>query len=1060
MVFRLYPLDQVPAQTRYQIASPGTADNSPRESCRNLHPSQEDQILTAIHDAARLLPIPGPIAAFSFLNPLQALEHLPFDIGLQKGASIYGYEPYLTESQFREHLRNGRIQDADLKAVIAGELGDLHSDHVSPRGTVHDLRLAIMRHSLVRGPAAELHWFVAETEALRKMRPDVPSDIHQKFVDKTRQWVMSQLTDTPGMLANSEQSVIVSELQALHLRVGSSSIESWSESTWNRLTLRLLWRYCQIGVASVPPQTPVARFRRHRDMLLSVTGEDSDRLVHELLIPFCAAFADQGFAAWRRPSHAAGFFASFLKLYGHPSGAPEPWRRELRRELNRQSREVTKPLDSIVESLNLLGVMEEEREEYLLRTLLALGGWAGMLNQLEQRGDRVPVPAPNGTLLEYLAIRLIVERFAVADVARRKLGYTGSLSTLRDALPASSTSTAAMGEDQRAFLVFQLSQLLGWTPGELAQMTTAEWCQTVTAIESFTALECRRYFQLAYERRFRIGALDAMTNHTHSTTFVKSRQRFQSVYCIDAREESFRRHVEEVAPDTETFAAAGFFGVAMYYRGAASARFAASCPVVTKPRNWVTEEVAYPLLDSHRRRRRVRQTLGAVTRQLHLGSRRLTSGALLMMLAGVFASIPLVARVLFPRWTARLRKVAGGLVAPPNVTRLRLEHSSVNTSIENKQVGFTIVEMADIGERMLRDIGLTSDFARLVLFLGHASSSVNNPHKSAYDCGACTRPGGANARAIASILNDIRVRTTLAQRGLQIPPDTYFLGGQHDTCDDTITFSDLDLLPVSHFDDFEQANESLKLACERNSHERCRLFEIPTATLSFAEAKSHSERRAEDLSQARAEYGNATNAMCIVGRRSRTRGLFLDRRPFLMSYDPTQDDDEQTILARILNAVMPVCEGINMQYFLSHVDPQGWGCGSKLPHNVVSLVGVMNGASSDLLTGLPWQGVEIHEPMRCLFVVETTAEAMFRIMDRNPVVGKLVRNGWVTLSILDPTSSRVRVFVGGDFRDYQPESPTLPQVDSSADWYSGRRGRMTFAEIRPIGESSPTAMRL
>ena len=153
-------------------------------------------------------------------------------------------------------------------------------------------------------------------------------------------------------------------------------------------------------------------------------------------------------------------------------------------------------------------------------------------------------------------------------------------------------------------------------------------------------------------------------------------------------------------------------------------------------------------------------------------------------------------------------------------------------------------------------------------------------------------------------------------------------------------------------------------------------------TLTPEEARRHVEGRAEDLAQTRPEYGHATNAICIVGRRSRTRGLFLDRRAFLTSYDPTQDDAESTILTGLLRAVFPVCAGINLEYYFSYVDPTGYGCGTKLPHNITSLLGVMDGAASDLRTGLPWQMVEIHEPVRLLFVIETTPEAM--LADHRP----------------------------------------------------------------------------
>jgi len=297
------------------------------------------------------------------------------------------------------------------------------------------------------------------------------------------------------------------------------------------------------------------------------------------------------------------------------------------------------------------------------------------------------------------------------------------------------------------------------------------------------------------------------------------------------------------------------------------------------------------------------------------------------------------------------------------------------------------------------------------------------------------------------MLNDRRIRAILATRSVSIPDDTVFLGGLHNTCADSIVYYDLDLLPRSHQRDFEAARETLERTCERNAHERCRRFMSAPLNMSYEAARIHAEGRSEDLAQTRPEFGNASNAMCVVGRRSRTKGLYLDRRSFLTSYDPAGDDAEYTILGRILGAVVPVCEGVNLQYFFSYIDSPGWGAGTKLPHNITALLGVMDGAASDLRSGLPWQGVEIHEPVRCLFVIETVPEAIFKIMARNENVAKIVRNGWVQLALLDPHSADLRLFRDGEFKVYQTLATELPQAASSIVWYRGWREHLDFAQI-------------
>lgn len=485
----------------------------------------------------------------------------------------------------------------------------------------------------------------------------------------------------------------------------------------------------------------------------------------------------------------------------------------------------------------------------------------------------------------------------------------------------------------------------------------------------------------------------------------------------------------------------------MYFRGASEAHFRPLSPISIKPKHYVTEEAAYSLTASSRNREDARRLLGTASHRWHLGSRSFLGG-IITSIFGSLASIPIVTRILFPRLTAQARRLLGSFLQPPPVTELYLHRENKTSEPSEKDLGYSSEEMADIVERILQDIGLTQNLSRLVIFVGHGSSSLNNPHESAYNCGACSGgQGGPNARAFSQMANDPHIRGMLLKKGLVVPDDTTFIGAFHNTCDEDVVYYDLDRVPRSHRQEFEKIRLQIDETRARNALERCRWFESARLTLTPAEALKHVEGRAEDLSQARPEYNHATDALCFVGRRDWSRGLFLDRRAFLASYDPTLDDEQSSILARILAAVVPVCAGINLEYYFSCVDPDGYGCGSKLPHNVTSMLGVMEGAASDLRPGLSRQMVETHEPMRILFVIETTPGKMLTVIKGNPTIDRLVQNEWVQLATLDPNSSTLHLFNKGEFQPYDVESTTLPQVHSSLQWYRGQRDHLGYAQI-------------
>jgi uncharacterized protein YbcC (UPF0753/DUF2309 family) len=332
-------------------------------------------------------------------------------------------------------------------------------------------------------------------------------------------------------------------------------------------------------------------------------------------------------------------------------------------------------------------------------------------------------------------------------------------------------------------------------------------------------------------------------------------------------------------------------------------------------------------------------------------------------------------------------------------------------------LGFSLEEQADLVEGQLRMIGLTGHFARLVLFCGHGSTTENNPYAAAYHCGACGgNRGGPNGRAFAAMANNPIVRTLLRKRGIEIPDDAHFLGGEHDTAADRLIYFDTEEIPSTHREEFRRLTDDLHQATGLHAQERCRSLPLAPEHPTPEQALHHVQSRTLDWAQVYPEWGHATCASMLIGRRELSRGLSLDRRAYLQSYDPDQDPDG-AILQEIMSAFIPVVRGISLDYYFSYVDSgiTGiFGAGTKALHNVVGLIGVMQGAGGDLKPGLPFQGVApLHEPMRPHIIVQSRLAKVASIVEQNKALENLFRHQWAYLIVWDPEA--------GEFLAYLPD---------------------------------------
>ncbi len=516
-------------------------------------------------------------------------------------------------------------------------------------------------------------------------------------------------------------------------------------------------------------------------------------------------------------------------------------------------------------------------------------------------------------------------------------------------------------------------------------------------------------FQEAYERSFAVEFLGHLTPKMKPARAAPvpppARAEVQVLTCMDDREESLRRALE--AEGAETIGSVGFFGLDMRFEGLGKGRPTRQCPPVVEPSRVIRE---LPIGSDALRMERTRRLGGAghtASLAMFYQSRTLIRGFLVSLALGLFSFLPLFFKLVWPSGVSRLRARLQRLAFPRAKTRIGLDDEG----------GYSPDEQTRIVQGILTGAGLTT-FSPLVVVLGHGSTSTNNPFRQAYGCGACSgNPGSPNARAFAQMANSPVVRARLAVHGVVVPQGTTFVAAFHDTTLDEVELLDTDLLPEAVRAELPELEALFKNACRLDVVERSRRFQqAPSGGIDAL--VQHAKDRGHDLAQPRPEYGHNRVAACVVGRRELTSEVFFDRRAFLVSYDPTQDTDG-TLLANAVLGSVPVAVNIGMDYYFSRVDPDGFGAGSKLPLNVVSLLGVITGSKSDLRIGLARQMVELHEPMRMLVLLEASQAHVEKLVEGHARMKRMVHHAWMRLGRIDPVTREVTMWTKAGWVPWQ-----------------------------------------
>ncbi|MCW8887437.1 MAG: DUF2309 domain-containing protein, partial [Gammaproteobacteria bacterium] len=957
-----------------------------------------DSIKNALSDAIEhfehLLPGQAPIKDFVHHNTLHGYQHLEFSEALAASKKLTGANGYLPLEQYRKFYSEGRINRQDLTHVIeASDALEAQKEIANLKGeslTQRDIYLTTLLHPLPQMTSCQLNWEIEDREALTKIQRDVERSARDKLLLNSDMREAGAVTDLWAavleVLGLQESRLHPESLTDLSPDEADSMISALYNEDERAHDQPLVHHLARKEALKLHDQLldRVGKDLTLTGLLKRVTGKDLLEEIRPQIVRQVGSFLDHGLSAWHTSERSQGFYAAWRINAGQDLAwifdDLHEWTDEL---------EVLpdNPLDTIVIELRRLGLEEDRWVHYLEQIALEIPGWSGMFLWRHLNPDYRDAGVEAGELpvdmIDYLAVRLVLERLYAQRLCRKQWQIEASIDVLRwyfhrrrseflvrytlfnGHLPEYLISRAqrlvekapfphekyhqwrllgdmiwtwqqstSVSERQHytinksGWQLFRMAQHLGLSGEQVRELNGDQLKEIFRLLKSFDEEAMGFIWLQAYEHNYRELFFNAVSQnhnrgHWSERSLEKARPQSQVVFCMDDREEGTRRHLEETNPQIETIGAAAHFNVPHLWKGVSDSGNTALTPVVTVPTHEVREQPVNgcEATQQHNSQRRILRSnlLNLITQQTR---RSLVKGALIIAAATPITLTVLFGKLFAPLGFSRLQQRLNNMVdgeQPATYIHVTAEQAKSDMSFTDPQQGFTDVEQADRVEAFLKNIGVLNGHSKLFVIMGHGSMSQNNPHLAAYDCGACSgRHSGANARVLANFANRAEIRQMMKERGIDIPDDTHFIGGEHNTCDESITWYDADKIPESHRGDYQQLSADLDQATKLHAQERCRRFASAPVDPKLQPARDHIIGRSLDFSQARPELGHATNASAIIGRRSVSRGAFFDRRIFLISYDPTTDKDG-SVLERLLLANGPVGAGISLEYYFSTV---------------------------------------------------------------------------------------------------------------------------------------------
>ena len=508
------------------------------------------RIRAMVHVAGEPIPFFWPMRTFIYHNPLYGLEHLPFEQAVREGERLFHARGYLPRAMYQRYLAQHKV-DA---GTLAQQIEHFLTDEPAIEGIdLHRLMMTLLKETAT---TVTTHSTWAE-----------PGDIH------------AALSGAPLPAHNVDTTVLAAKVRS-----------------------------------ALPPDCPVYIG------VDELFGTNIGTTLDELVIKSCLDFFDEGQSVWQMPGREHGLFSAW-------SGLAQRNLRLFIRGLHVQHilAQNDTPESVISYVMGQLRVPEDAWVGYFTRSLARLHGWAGFIRWRSGAkhyhwGQRYPAD-----LVDYLAIRLVLGLALLREhAARLKVpGDAEALARFIDERPAEAylrrefygrhvlpTLAHAVGDAIASGRQAHINKLL---PDYLAHKRADEAYRQAgalrelaaraglgTALSRLTADQLGRL--LAVIARFE-RAENQMWLAAHEAHYLnglaaglnlrepppRAKRPFaQMLFCIDARSERIRRHLERIG-DYQTFGIAGFFGIPVSFIGLDKGSETHLCPVVVTPKNLVLE---------------------------------------------------------------------------------------------------------------------------------------------------------------------------------------------------------------------------------------------------------------------------------------------------------------------------------------------------------------------------------------------------------------------------------------------------------------------------------------